>query len=79
MWPFYFDSLKIVLDFLQVTFQLSETDTIWHFDMPGVSVSRDSELAEQVTMRNERYEEVCSKCCLLSSYKGRDNYISRGE
>ena len=49
----------------QVTFQLSETDTIWHFDVPGVSVSRDSELAEEVTMRNERYEEVWGSCFYL--------------
>ena len=42
----------------QVNVKLSETDTIWHLDMPGISVSKDSDIAEEVRMRNKKYEEV---------------------
>ena len=45
---------------MQVEVQLDETDTIWHFDMPGISVLKDSELAEEVKASNDRYHEVCS-------------------
>ena len=39
---------------------LSETDTIWHLDIPGTSVAKDSDLAQEVTERNEKYDEVSS-------------------
>ena len=47
--------------------QLAETDTIWHLDMPGVSVSKDSEIAEDIRAKNEKYHEVCHFIyCLLA-------------
>ncbi|XP_065069887.1 dynein axonemal intermediate chain 4-like isoform X2 [Rhopilema esculentum] len=55
-----------------VNVKLSETDTIWHLDMPGISVSKDSDIAEEVRMRNKKYEE------LLKNRAGNDMYVERG-
>ena len=37
---------------------LTETDTIWILDIPGVCVSLESEEAEEIKEQNERYAEV---------------------
>jgi len=55
-----------------VEVQLDETDTIWHFDMPGISVLKDSELAEEVKASNDRYHEM------LKNRAGNDMYVDRG-
>ena len=41
-----------------VTFNLTETETIWLLDMPGICVSTESEEAAVVHEKNERYQEV---------------------
>ena len=50
------------LNFLQVHLTLSETDTIWLLDFPGTSVAEDSEIAEGIKEKNQKYEEV--SCCV---------------
>ena len=51
---------KIVKSFfgLQVHLTLSETETIWLLDFPGTCVAEDSEIAEGIKDKNQRYEEV---------------------
>ena len=46
------------MNFLQVHLTLSETDTIWLLDFPGTSVAEDSEIAEGIKEKNQKYEEV---------------------
>ena len=41
-----------------VNLTLTETETIWLLDMPGTSVSNESEEAPKVKKRNEEYQEV---------------------
>ena len=41
-----------------VTFNLTETETIWLLDMPGVCISTESEEAAVVHQNNERYQDV---------------------
>ena len=41
-----------------VAFNLTETETIWLLDMPGVCISTESEEASVVNQNNERYQEV---------------------
>ena len=40
---------------------LSESDTIWLFDIPDVNVSSISQSMEYVVARNEKYKEVGEK------------------
>jgi len=51
---------------------LSETDTIWMLDFPGTCVAGDSEIAEEIKEKNQRYEE------LLKNRVGNDSYVERG-
>ena len=37
---------------------LTETETIWLLDMPGVCVSTESDEAPKVSKRNEQYKDV---------------------
>ena len=39
---------------------LSETETIWMLDFPGTCVAEDSEIAEGIKEKNQRYDEVCT-------------------
>ena len=41
-----------------VDIKLSETETIWLLDMPGVCVSLESKEAEEVKEKNHQYQEV---------------------
>lgn len=41
-----------------IDISLTETETIWMFDMPDVQVSVESEEAERVKDRNVTYAEV---------------------
>ena len=41
-----------------VDLTLTETETIWLLDMPGVCVSTESEEAESVRKKNEAYQDV---------------------
>lgn len=41
-----------------VDLTLEETDTIWMLDIPTVCVATDSEEAQSVMERNDRYREV---------------------
>ena len=41
-----------------VDLTLEETDTIWMLDIPTVCVATDSEEAQSVMERNDRYKEV---------------------
>lgn len=41
-----------------VDIDLTETETIWLLDMPGVCVGADSDEAPLITEQNERYNEV---------------------
>ncbi|KAJ8376223.1 hypothetical protein SKAU_G00068030 [Synaphobranchus kaupii] len=50
---------------------LSETDTIWLLDLPGVSVSVESEEAETVKEKNKEYTELCK------NRMGNDKYVER--
>ena len=43
---------------LQVVITLTETETIWMLDIPGTCVALDSEEAEEVKAKNEKYQEV---------------------
>lgn len=51
---------------------LSETETIWLLDFPGTCVAEDSEIAEGIKDKNQRYEE------LLKNRVGNDSYVERG-
>ncbi|KAG5850652.1 WD repeat-containing protein 78 [Anguilla anguilla] len=50
---------------------LSETDTIWLLDLPGVSVSVESEEAAVVKEKNKEYTELCK------NRMGNDKYVER--
>ncbi|KAJ8279085.1 hypothetical protein COCON_G00061510 [Conger conger] len=50
---------------------LSETDTIWLLDLPGISVSVESEEAATVTEKNKEYTELCQ------NKMGNDKYVER--
>ncbi|KAI4891917.1 hypothetical protein NFI96_029999 [Prochilodus magdalenae] len=50
---------------------LTETETIWLLDMPGVSVSVDSDEAEVAKERNNAYTDLCK------NRLGNDKYIER--
>ena len=41
-----------------VDLTLTETETIWLLDMPGVCCSTESEEADAILNNNERYQEV---------------------
>ena len=43
-----------------ITLELTETDTIWLLDMPGVSVSAEGEETQAIKERNEKYKAVSS-------------------
>ena len=51
---------KYLLSFYhpQVQITLEETDTIWHLDIPGVTVSSSDDNAEDIKERNQQYEAV---------------------
>lgn len=55
-----------------VTLELTETETIWLLDMPGVCVSSESEEAQTVRDNNNKYKE------LQKSRVGNDRYVGRG-
>lgn len=55
-----------------VDIDLTETETIWLLDMPGVCVSLESEEAATVREQNARYSE------LVKSRLGNDRYMERG-
>ncbi|KAL5017570.1 hypothetical protein ScPMuIL_007159 [Solemya velum] len=55
-----------------VDLTLTETETIWLLDMPGTSVSTESEESTVIKERNERYAE------LVKSKVGNDRYAERG-
>lgn len=44
-----------------VNLTLEETDTIWMLDIPTVCVATDSEEAQSISDRNDRYKEVQPK------------------
>ncbi|KAJ8277925.1 hypothetical protein GJAV_G00081750 [Gymnothorax javanicus] len=60
------DMLDDMVDIL-----LSETDTIWLLDLPGVSVSEESEEVAAVKERNREYTMLCE------SRRGNDKYMER--
>ena len=41
-----------------VHLMLTETDTIWLLDFPGTCVAQDSDGAEAVAEKNQKYDEV---------------------
>ena len=41
-----------------IAITLSETETIWIFDMPPTAVPADSEEAQEVEEKNTKYQEV---------------------
>ncbi|CAL1536674.1 unnamed protein product [Lymnaea stagnalis] len=55
-----------------VDITLTETETIWMFDMPDVKVSQESEEVVLLDKRNKTYAE------LLKSRVGNDLYVERG-
>ncbi|XP_048255651.1 dynein axonemal intermediate chain 4-like isoform X2 [Haliotis rufescens] len=55
-----------------VDLTLTETETIWLLDMPAVCISLESDEADQVKTRNEKYQE------LVKSRVGNDRYAERG-
>ncbi|XP_033637142.1 WD repeat-containing protein 78-like [Asterias rubens] len=55
-----------------VSINLSETDTIWMLDLPGICLSAESDEAAKVKERNEKYKELCK------SRDGNDRYAERG-
>ncbi|KAK3090322.1 hypothetical protein FSP39_010938 [Pinctada imbricata] len=55
-----------------VDLTLTETETIWLLDMPGVCVSTESEEAAAVKKRSETYKE------LIKGRVGNDRYMERG-
>ncbi|KAK2155931.1 hypothetical protein LSH36_226g00003 [Paralvinella palmiformis] len=55
-----------------VDIDLTETETIWLLDMPGVCVSLESEEAAAIREQNARYSE------LVKSRLGNDRYMERG-
>ncbi|XP_052774129.1 dynein axonemal intermediate chain 4-like isoform X2 [Mya arenaria] len=61
------DDLEKIIDLT-----LTETETIWLLDMPGVCVSLESEEAAGVTKKNEAYKD------LLKNKQGNDRYAERG-
>lgn len=44
-----------------VDLTLEETDTIWMLDIPTICVATDSEEAQSVMERNDKYKEVQQK------------------
>uniref|UniRef100_A0A667Z1W3 Dynein axonemal intermediate chain 4 n=1 Tax=Myripristis murdjan TaxID=586833 RepID=A0A667Z1W3_9TELE len=54
-----------------VNIYLTETETITHLDMPGISVSVDADDAEAIKERNNRYAELCK------NRMGNDKYMDR--
>ena len=46
----------------EVEITLSETDTIWMLDIPSTIVALDADDAEDVKMKNDRYQEVERQC-----------------
>ncbi|KAJ8305685.1 hypothetical protein KUTeg_016230 [Tegillarca granosa] len=55
-----------------VDLTLTETETIWLLDMPGICVSTESEEAPEIKKKNERYQE------LVKSRVGNDRFAERG-
>lgn len=51
---------------------LTETETIWLLDMPGVCVSTESDEAASVQKQNEAYQD------LVKNKQGNDRYAERG-
>ena len=56
-----------------VDLTLTETETIWLLDMPGVCCSTESEEAAALKQNNERYQEVSES---LTQRDNTDNFIS---
>jgi len=56
----------------KISITLEETDTIWHFDVPGVSVNEHSEEATAVKEANKRYDQLCD------NRAGNDMYVQHG-
>ncbi|KAI8509554.1 WD repeat-containing protein 78 [Branchiostoma belcheri] len=55
-----------------VGIRLSESDTIWILDLVGTCVANDSENADTIRARNEKYKELCK------NRVGNDRYMERG-
>ncbi|XP_055885708.1 dynein axonemal intermediate chain 4-like isoform X3 [Biomphalaria glabrata] len=55
-----------------VDITLTETETIWMFDLPDVKISTESEEVHDIEKRNKSYAE------LLKSRVGNDLYVERG-
>ncbi|KAM7433227.1 WD repeat-containing protein 78 [Porites harrisoni] len=55
-----------------VHLSLCETETIWLLDFPGTCVAEDSEIADGIKEKNQRYDE------LLKNRVGNDSYVERG-
>ncbi|XP_052239028.1 dynein axonemal intermediate chain 4-like isoform X2 [Dreissena polymorpha] len=55
-----------------VDLQLTETETIWLLDMPGICVSLETDEAATVQKKNEAYKE------LVKNKQGNDSYAERG-
>jgi hypothetical protein len=55
-----------------VTLELTETETIWLLDMPGVCVSSESEEAQTVRDNNNKYKEVSQ--CITSTKRSVSAY-----
>jgi WD40 repeat protein len=56
---------------VEISVTLSETDTIWHLDLPGISVQSGTTEADVVTARNAAYEK------LLENRPGNDMFVER--
>ncbi|XP_028413051.1 WD repeat-containing protein 78-like isoform X2 [Dendronephthya gigantea] len=55
-----------------INLTLEETDTIWLLDIPGTSVSEESDIAQSVKDANSRYSEA------LKTRPGNDSFVERG-
>ena len=50
---------------MQVGISLTETDTLWHLDIPSTWVAAEDDDQETVKARNEIYEEVTFSLCII--------------
>ncbi|XP_078576118.1 dynein axonemal intermediate chain 4-like isoform X1 [Branchiostoma floridae x Branchiostoma japonicum] len=55
-----------------VPIRLTESDTIWILDLVGTCVANDSENADAIRARNDKYKELCK------NRVGNDRYMERG-
>ena len=52
----------------EITVNLTETDTIWMLDIPGICVAEGGEETSAIIAQNERYQEVNFKIFICVTY-----------